>query len=702
MKQTTRPVGVLASRLRLAGSALLAGLVLVTGVALTASTDASDGDVRPVAGIGIFAFSQAPNPTISGTPTVGETLTAVTGTWVPTPESFSYQWFSNGAPIAGATAAAYTLTAAEAWTGVQVQVTAHLALYTDTTRTSEGVGVQAATLTNTTPPAVTGIPRVGATLTAQNGTWSATPDSYAYQWFLNGIAVDGATAQTFVPAVSAHGQVAQVLVAASKAGHTVAYSFSQATPMIEAEKTLFNTALPTIDDTTPMVGETLHATSGTWDPADAAFSYAWLANGVPISGATSSSYVVVAGDEGKALSVLVIAAKADYPDATAESAETSAVSAAPPVAFTTTPAPTVTGEGTVGEPLTANPGTWAPTPDSFTYQWLVDGVPVAGATTETYSPVEGDLHKTVTVQVTAHKTGYVTTSSTSAGKEVAAGTVKNTARVTVSGTPKVGETLTAGNGSWTPTPTVYSYQWYLGADPVDGANSQTFTLPASAEGKVASVFVAAQRPNYNAGFSMSEQTGVIAPAVAPSTSASASPTTSASTSTSPSDSATTSASTSTSTSPSGSASTSTSSSASTSPSSSTSTSTSSSPSTSASTSTSPSSSTSTSTSTSPSATTSTTTSTAPTIKQFVFASSPRIMGKSLVGTWMRYVAPSMSPAPTIVKYRWLRNGSPIKGAVYARYKLTRMDRRQVITLRVTYARSDYVTVVKRTNSRTIR
>jgi len=71
-----------------------------------------------------------------------------------------------------------------------------------------------------------------------------------------------------------------------------------------------NTALPAITGTA-QVGVTLSASTGTWSGTPTpTYAYQWFADGVSIAGATSSSYVPVTGDIGKAVSVTVTATNA--------------------------------------------------------------------------------------------------------------------------------------------------------------------------------------------------------------------------------------------------------------------------------------------------------------------------------------------------------------------------------------------------------
>ncbi len=71
-----------------------------------------------------------------------------------------------------------------------------------------------------------------------------------------------------------------------------------------------------------------------------------------------------------------------------------------------TAAPKVLGQAVVGSTLRAGSGSWSPAPAGLSYQWLRNGVPIAGARAVTYRPVLADLGKRLSVRVTAAATGY--------------------------------------------------------------------------------------------------------------------------------------------------------------------------------------------------------------------------------------------------------------------------------------------------------
>lgn len=123
----------------------------------------------------IAAPTNTTAPSITGTATVGETLTAVAGTWTGSP-TVTRQWLRGGTEISGATGTTYLLVAADEGATITVQETATNA-GGSADATSAGVGpVAAATVPSLsieiTPASITAGDTVTITGTVTNGSAS--------------------------------------------------------------------------------------------------------------------------------------------------------------------------------------------------------------------------------------------------------------------------------------------------------------------------------------------------------------------------------------------------------------------------------------------------------------------------------------------------------------------------------------------------
>jgi hypothetical protein len=63
-------------------------------------------------------------PAVTGTGTVGQTLTVTNGNWNYVPTNYAYQWLRGGGQIVGAVGSTYVLVAADSGTNVSCNVTA--------------------------------------------------------------------------------------------------------------------------------------------------------------------------------------------------------------------------------------------------------------------------------------------------------------------------------------------------------------------------------------------------------------------------------------------------------------------------------------------------------------------------------------------------------------------------------------------------
>ncbi len=179
-----------------------------------------------------------------------------------------------------------------------------------------------------TLPSISGVPKVGSTLTADPGTWDQPGATFDYEWetyeegqqhtdFL-------ATGRTYVPTADIVGQQIWVTVIASAPGAEDGYASSEPVGPVAAAPVgmpppvvtppVVTTPLTKVDDAhkpqvtgAKKVGSTLKAKAASWVPAGAKVKYQWLVNGKVVKNATKAKLKLLAKFAGKKVSVKVTA-----------------------------------------------------------------------------------------------------------------------------------------------------------------------------------------------------------------------------------------------------------------------------------------------------------------------------------------------------------------------------------------------------------
>ena len=172
------------------------------------------------------------------------------------------------------------------------------------------------------------------------------------------------------------------------------------------------------------IGDTLRCEGATFGPAAApsTLTYEWRVDGAPVGGETEQTYVVRSTDTGKAIQCVVLGTNAN---AASKIASLNPAVVAPQIGDGPPKAadprvgagrPTVTGTGT--NPRTCNlPTNWEvlsdppatfSDPADFSFQWLRNGQPISGATSNVYTPGAEDTGKVIQCEVKGIAPGGVT------------------------------------------------------------------------------------------------------------------------------------------------------------------------------------------------------------------------------------------------------------------------------------------------------
>ena len=169
-------------------------------------------------------------PTVAGTASVGQTLTATTGSWAGAPTSLLPQWQrcdpagASCVEVPGATVPTYLVTEADVGSALRVNVTARNSVGAASAASVPTAVVQATGApTNAALPAISGNAQVGQTLTATTGSWNGSPTGFAFQWQRcsttgeSCLDLPGATGGTYVVAAGDAGSTIRVVVTATNA-----------------------------------------------------------------------------------------------------------------------------------------------------------------------------------------------------------------------------------------------------------------------------------------------------------------------------------------------------------------------------------------------------------------------------------------------------------------------------------------------------
>ena len=267
-----------------------------------------------------------------------------------------------------------------------------------------------------------------------------------------------------------------------------------------------NTVSPAVSGT-PQVGMKLKTTNGKWSATNLVFHYQWLANGTPISGATTKSFKPTAAQLGQRLRAKVTATKSGSHTGSATSPPTHSVAHG---VFANTAAPAITGTPQVGVQLSASTGTWSPA-GAYEYRWFAGGTLLSDATGPTFTPTAAELGKPIKVKVVSRLDGYATMAVVSEVTDpVAPGQFHATAAPTISGTPQVDQVLTATAGTWTPAGKIH-LQWMADGQAIDGATGSTYKVTPGDLRRVIAIRVTVTQTGYTDAVASSAPTLPVAP-----------------------------------------------------------------------------------------------------------------------------------------------------------------------------------------------
>jgi VCBS repeat-containing protein len=397
--------------------------------------------------------------------------------------AITYQWQRNGVNIGGATASTYTL--GDADVGAQVKVVAN---YTDgagfaTSVSSTSVGPVANV--NDAPvgvPTITGTVTENQTLTVNTSGISDADGLgvFSYQWLRNGAVISGATATTYTLGDVDVGTSISVRVTYTDAHGTAEGPLTSAATAAVVNVNDVPLGLPVISGTLKD-GQVLTADTSGMSDADGlgVFTYQWKSAGVNV-GTDSSTYTLLVSDIGNAITVDITYADGHGTSESLTSVATGVVSSS-----NTAPTGTVSidnlapNEGDVLSASNTLADVDGPVSLTVSYQWYRNGSIITGATGNTYTAVQADVGKTITV-VGSYVDGLSVNEAVTSAATAAVININDvpTGLPTIDGAATENQTLTADTSGISDEDGLgaFSYQWLRNGADIPGAAASTYVL----------------------------------------------------------------------------------------------------------------------------------------------------------------------------------------------------------------------------------
>lgn len=432
-------------------------------------------------------LSEAPTLTPSSrTVKVGETVKCSSGSWDGTPApSFEYAWKRNGNELAGSTSS-LKVESVDAGKTLACQVTAKNSHGSAVVSTFATLAIEPGsekTLSGGFAAIEQSKPAVGSTITCETYGWSPSPSSESFEWLRGSTPVGTGSSYT----------VQETDVGAKLSCKARAFYEGYAGEATSTAITITGSApKPETDPSisgNPVIGETLTCSTGAWSGSPApSFEYEWLRDNSATSVHTSG-YQVGTEDAGQTIKC-VVTAKNTEATVSAPSNEVRIPGERPHALV----APAVTGEAKPNAVLKCSRGEWsgAPAPSSYSYQWVVEGAPVPGQTSTSYTVPLSQEGRSITCIVTAYNSEGSTEAESNAvhipGKPPRLAGVNPE----IVGFAAVGSELICERGVWEgKPPPVFHYQWLLDEVPISGANGADLSIEPAYQGHLLTCAVTA-------------------------------------------------------------------------------------------------------------------------------------------------------------------------------------------------------------------